>query len=132
MRHFHLTKNQYWRPVINVDKLWSLVPEEEKEGLTETSEVVPVIDTLRHGYGKVLGNGKYVPRGHSRFLDRSLLLHLQAAQTAIHCQGPIRLSKGRVSSDRQARLPRGGTDHQSHHFDRRKIKEVGGVVKLVA
>lgn len=60
MRRFHLTRNQYWRPVINVDKLWSLVPEEEKKGLTETSEVVPVIDTLHHGYGKVLGNGKYV------------------------------------------------------------------------
>jgi len=57
MRHFHLTRNQYWRPIINVDKLWSLVPEEEKKGLTEDSEVVPVIDTLRHGYGKVLGNG---------------------------------------------------------------------------
>jgi len=69
MRRFHLTRNQYWRPVINVDKLWSLVPEEEKEGLTETSEVVPVIDTLRHGYGKVLGNGKCVSRGHARSLD---------------------------------------------------------------
>lgn len=60
MRRFHLTRNQYWRPVINVDKLWSLVPEEEKKDLTDASEVVPVIDTLRHGYGKVLGNGKYV------------------------------------------------------------------------
>lgn len=69
MRHFHLTKNQYWRPVINVDKLWSLVPEEEKKGLESTSEVVPVIDTLQHGYGKVLGNGKYVSRGHARFPD---------------------------------------------------------------
>lgn len=58
MRYFHLTRNQYWRPIINVDKLWSLVPEEEKQGLTENSEVVPVIDTLRHGYAKVLGNGK--------------------------------------------------------------------------
>jgi len=60
MRHFHLTRNQYWRPIINVDKLWSLVPEEEKKGLTPDSEVVPVIDTLRFGYGKVLGNGQYV------------------------------------------------------------------------
>lgn len=56
MRHFHLTRNRYWRPTINVDKLWSLVPEEEKKG--GDSELVPVIDTLRHGYGKVLGNGK--------------------------------------------------------------------------
>ena len=57
MRHFHLTRNQTWRPIINVDKLWSLVPEEQKKGLTEKSDVVPVIDTLRFGYGKILGNG---------------------------------------------------------------------------
>lgn len=58
MRHFHLTRNQYWRPVINIDKLWTLVPVTEREGLTEDSEVVPVIDTLQHGYGKVLGKGR--------------------------------------------------------------------------
>ena len=60
MRRFHLTRNLQWRPIINVDKLWTLVPAAEKEGLTESSEVVPVIDTLQHGYGKVLGNGKWV------------------------------------------------------------------------
>ena len=60
MRHFHLTRNSYWRPIINVDKLWTLVPAEEKAGLTENSEVVPVIDTLRHGFAKVLGNGQCV------------------------------------------------------------------------
>lgn len=58
MRHFHYTQNAHWRPIINVDKLWSLVPVEEKKDLTEDSDVVPVIDTLRHGYGKVLGNGQ--------------------------------------------------------------------------
>lgn len=57
MRYFHLTHNQYWRPIINVDKLWSLVPVEEKNKLTAKSDVVPVIDVLRHGYSKVLGNG---------------------------------------------------------------------------
>jgi large subunit ribosomal protein L27Ae len=58
MRRFHLTRNQHWAPAINVDKLWTLVPKEEKEGLTEDSEVVPVIDVLQHGYAKVLGNGQ--------------------------------------------------------------------------
>ena len=58
MRHFHLTRNQYWCPIINVDKLWTLVPAEEKANLKEDSEVVPVIDTLRAGYAKVLGNGQ--------------------------------------------------------------------------
>ena len=57
MRHFHLTRNQYWCPVINVERLWTLVPKEEKDGLTESSTVVPVIDTLQHGYAKVLGKG---------------------------------------------------------------------------
>ena len=63
MRHFHLTRNQHWRPIINVDKLWSLVPEEQRKGITATSDVVPVIDTLRFGYGKVLGNGQCVTVG---------------------------------------------------------------------
>lgn len=57
MRRFHLTRNLQWKPVVNLDKLWALVPEEQKKGLTETSEVVPVIDTLALGYGKVLGKG---------------------------------------------------------------------------
>ncbi|KAH9947548.1 60S ribosomal protein L27a [Amylocystis lapponica] len=58
MRRFHLTRNLQWRPIINVDKLWTLVPAGEKEGLSEGSDVVPVIDILQHGYGKILGNGQ--------------------------------------------------------------------------
>lgn len=60
MRHYHLTRNSSWRPIINIDKLWALVPEEEKKDLKEDSEIVPVIDTLVHGYGKVLGKGMCV------------------------------------------------------------------------
>ena len=33
MRRFHLTRNLQWRPIINVDKLWTLVPTEEKEAI---------------------------------------------------------------------------------------------------
>jgi len=58
MRRFHLTRNLQWRPIINVDKLWSLVPAEERKNHTENSDVVPVIDILRHGYAKILGNGQ--------------------------------------------------------------------------
>jgi large subunit ribosomal protein L27Ae len=58
MRHYHLTRNAFWNPTINVDKLWKLVPEEHKKGLTKTSEIVPVVDVLQHGYSKVLGNGQ--------------------------------------------------------------------------
>lgn len=57
MRRFHLTRNLQWRPVVNLDKLWALVPEEEKKDLKEDSDIVPVVDTLALGYGKVLGKG---------------------------------------------------------------------------
>ena len=60
MRYFHKLKNHFYSRPINVDKLWTLVPKEEKEGLTESSDVVPVIDTLAAGYTKVLGNGMCV------------------------------------------------------------------------
>lgn len=51
MRHFHLTRNKYHCPIINLEKLWSL-PMAEASG-----DNVPVIDTLKAGYGKVLGKG---------------------------------------------------------------------------
>lgn len=57
MRYFHYTKNKAFSRTINVDKLWTLVPVEEKKGLSSNSDVVPVIDTLAAGYTKVLGNG---------------------------------------------------------------------------
>lgn len=58
MRHFHLTRNAYHCPVINLDKLWTLVPAEQRKGLSASSKEVPVIDTLAAGYGKVLGKGR--------------------------------------------------------------------------
>jgi ribosomal protein L15 len=68
MRRFHLTRNAQWNPTINVDKLWTLVPEEHKKDLTEDSQVVPVVNVLDHGYSKVLGNGRFVPTaGNLRF-----------------------------------------------------------------
>ncbi|KIY47910.1 hypothetical protein FISHEDRAFT_74248 [Fistulina hepatica ATCC 64428] len=54
MRRFHLTRNMQWRPTINVDKLWTLVPAEQHE---LSGDLAPVVDTLQAGYGKVLGNG---------------------------------------------------------------------------
>jgi large subunit ribosomal protein L27Ae len=60
MRRFHLTPNAHWNPTINVDKLWTLVPDEHKKDLKENSQVVPVVNVLHHGYSKVLGNGRSV------------------------------------------------------------------------
>ncbi|KAK9317419.1 ribosomal protein L18e/L15P [Lipomyces starkeyi] len=60
MRYFHKQKNHFWKPTINVDKLWALIPAEAREKYLAVSsdEVAPVIDTLAMGYGKVLGKGR--------------------------------------------------------------------------
>ncbi|KAG0175246.1 60S ribosomal protein L28 [Apophysomyces sp. BC1015] len=57
MRHFHLKRNQYWRPIVNLDQIWSLAGEGVREKYKNT-EKVPVVDALQNGYGKVLAKGK--------------------------------------------------------------------------
>ncbi|KAI6709974.1 60S ribosomal protein L28 [Diplocarpon mali] len=60
MRHFHKQGNHYWKPVINLDKLWSLIPTEKRDAyLTSTDKsTIPVLDLLPLGYSKVLGKGR--------------------------------------------------------------------------
>lgn len=60
MRTFHKQPNHSWKPVLNVENLWALVAEENRDKyLSGASEsAAPVIDTLAFGYGKVLGKGK--------------------------------------------------------------------------
>ncbi|KAL1975124.1 hypothetical protein VTN31DRAFT_3516 [Thermomyces dupontii] len=61
MRHFHLQRNHQWKPVINLDKLRSLLPEETREKYLSAEgsslDTAPVIDLLSLGYAKVLGKG---------------------------------------------------------------------------
>ncbi|KAJ4551006.1 60S ribosomal protein L28 [Exophiala dermatitidis] len=60
MRHFHLLRNHYWKPTINLDKLWSLVPEETRDAYIsgQKTDTAPVLDLLPLGYSKVLGKGR--------------------------------------------------------------------------
>merc|ERR1711864_33641 len=60
MRYSHLTRNQYWKPTITLDKLWSLVPEETRDEYVSGKETdtAPVLDLLPLGYSKVLGKGR--------------------------------------------------------------------------
>ncbi len=60
MRYFHKQKNHFWRPTLNLDKLWTLVPAESRDKFLSSSSTTnaPVIDTLAAGYGKVLGKGR--------------------------------------------------------------------------
>jgi len=60
MRYFHRQANHFWKPVINLDKLWSLVPLEQREKYlsNKKSDTAPVLDLLSFGYSKVLGKGR--------------------------------------------------------------------------
>jgi len=54
-------RSQFWKPVINLDKLWSLVPAEKRDEYLsgKTSDgTAPVLDLLPLGYSKVLGKGR--------------------------------------------------------------------------
>uniref|UniRef100_A0A7S1X9Q0 Large ribosomal subunit protein uL15/eL18 domain-containing protein n=1 Tax=Tetraselmis chuii TaxID=63592 RepID=A0A7S1X9Q0_9CHLO len=58
MRHFHLNKNKYYCPVINLDKIWTLVGEEARLSAAKNKSQAPVIDVTKSGYFKVLGKGQ--------------------------------------------------------------------------
>lgn len=59
-RYFHKQQLHFWKPTLNLDKLWTLVDEDKKEEYLKSASAsaAPVIDTLAHGYGKVLGKGR--------------------------------------------------------------------------
>lgn len=58
MRVFHYKKNLHFRPIINIDKIWSLVGEEIRKQYEAKKDKAPVIDVTRLGYFKVLGKGR--------------------------------------------------------------------------
>jgi large subunit ribosomal protein L27Ae len=77
MRRFHLKRNPLFCPTVNIDRLWSLVPEGTYEKAQADTENAPVIDVTKlvsaisivtflkrshtenmKGYFKVLGKGK--------------------------------------------------------------------------
>ncbi|GJD09184.1 Myb-like protein L [Galdieria sulphuraria] len=58
MRWFHLQKNTLHGPIINVDRLWSLVPEDVREQPEKIKDQAIVVDVVKHGYFKVLGKAE--------------------------------------------------------------------------
>lgn len=108
MRHFHLNKAALWRPVINVEKIATLVPEQQRQGLSKDSQTVPVVDTLQavslslaipsfsHDYSSDESTG--LRQGFGKGQDR----------VPRHCQGAIRVTKGRDQDQgsRRRRQPR--------------------------
>ena len=57
MRHFHKQKNHYHCPIINLDKLWTLLGEEARVKAAKASGQAAVIDCSKFGIFKVLGKG---------------------------------------------------------------------------
>ncbi len=58
MRYFHLNKNKFHCPVINLDKLWTLVGEDARAEAAKNKSQAPLIDVTKSGYFKVLGKGQ--------------------------------------------------------------------------
>ncbi|KAJ9213890.1 hypothetical protein DTO166G4_4501 [Paecilomyces variotii] len=61
MRRFHLLRNHQWKPTINIEKLWSLVPQETRDqyiGENAKADSALVLDLLALGYSKLLGKGR--------------------------------------------------------------------------
>jgi large subunit ribosomal protein L27Ae len=57
MRVFHLKRNIHFRPTINLDKLWTLVPKNVSEEAKNKKDQTLCIDVTKFGFHKVLGKG---------------------------------------------------------------------------
>jgi large subunit ribosomal protein L27Ae len=82
MRYLHHKKNPDFCTTINVEKLWSLISEQQHPKQAETSDKVPVIDTLASGFAKVLAKGR-MPEGacvvKARYFSRRAEEKIKAA-----------------------------------------------------
>ncbi|KAG5602439.1 hypothetical protein H5410_033809 [Solanum commersonii] len=57
MRYFHKLRNKFYCPTVNIDTLWSLLPQEMKDKAAANKGTAPLIDVTQFGYFKVLGKG---------------------------------------------------------------------------
>jgi len=83
MRHYHLLKNHYHRPTINIDKLISL-PEAQVEA---PEGAVPVIDLVHLGKFKLLGKGRIA----KPFIVKTRFVSKQAEEKIKAAGGVVKL-----------------------------------------
>ncbi|KAI3968731.1 hypothetical protein MKX01_028881 [Papaver californicum] len=62
MRYFHKLRNKFYCPIVNIGKLWSMVPEDVK-AKSKGTDKAPVIDVTQYGYFKVIGKGVFPDNG---------------------------------------------------------------------
>lgn len=58
MRYFHKTTQKFYCPTVNLDKLWTYIPENVRLENKDKKDVAPVLDVTERGFFKVLGKGK--------------------------------------------------------------------------
>ena len=58
MRVFHYKRNIHFRPIINLDKLLTLVPKDVVEKAKTSKDQALTIDVTKYGFHKVLGKGE--------------------------------------------------------------------------
>merc|ERR1712224_850087 len=60
MRYWHKLKSRrnLFCPLINVEKIWSLLGEDKREEAAKDTEKAPVLDIVKCGYFKVGGKGQ--------------------------------------------------------------------------
>mmetsp|Transcript_26764 Transcript_26764/g.27006 ORF Transcript_26764/g.27006 Transcript_26764/m.27006 type:complete len:148 (-) Transcript_26764:230-673(-) len=58
MRRWHYKPNLDYCPIVNIDRLWSMMPEGVYEKSKASTNQAPVLDVTKLGYFKVLGKGK--------------------------------------------------------------------------
>lgn len=58
MRVFHLRRNIHFRPIINLDRILTLVPKEVVAQAQSQKGQTLTIDVTKYGYHKVLGKGQ--------------------------------------------------------------------------
>ncbi|KAK2947412.1 putative 60S ribosomal protein L27a [Blattamonas nauphoetae] len=52
---YHKQPAHYYKPIVNLDTIWSLVSEQKRKNIPKGK--LPVIDVVKAGYFKVLGKG---------------------------------------------------------------------------
>ncbi|KAH6800465.1 Ribosomal protein L18e/L15 superfamily protein [Perilla frutescens var. hirtella] len=70
MRYFHKLRKKFHYSTVNIDRLWSLVPQKVKDKASKDN--APLIDITRFGYFKVLGKG-LLPECKPVFLKAKLV-----------------------------------------------------------
>ena len=58
MRVFHLRKNIHFRPILNLDRILTLVPKEVLDQAKAQKGQTLTIDVTKYGFYKVLGKGQ--------------------------------------------------------------------------